>query len=535
MFKNKKIIIIFGILILLVLLVSGTYAYYLWTSSDEDSTKIVTDVGVVTINYDAGASITNQTLMPVSDKTLGIIKTITVNSDDPVIGKEGFEIKFDLYLDMVTFPEELKHESFKYEIYKGSTLVKSANFGSESLLENSEACDDNKERTHIILLDDELVTNNISTYTLYIWLDGTMENPNSMQRKNFSFELHANGVNAILKEAIYPDITAVQEGTLAYKIVSEYDNSVKNTAINNNINYYLDEEHSLISDVGGNVRYYGAEPHNYIYFNCDDYNNQTSDTCEKWRIIGVFQDKVKIVNTSSVGIFSWDYDYNDGNGETTSNGSWSTSSLMTLLNSAYLNNEDTIYYQNLSTAEPSEANFNTDGIGIKDSTRNLIENVIWNTGGCSTNVLYSDEFFKCERGVEVYSSSYPTSWTSKIALMYPSDFGYATDFNKCNLTLNTYTYINNNNFNDCGRLNWLRKQKINIYNANGLWLMTHINSSVFSYGRSGLGIGSNGPNTFGANYYYGVVPTLFLNANLAINNIGDGSSGNPYQLVVNNE
>ena len=38
-------------------------------------------------------------------------------------------------------------------------------------------------------------------------------------------------------------------------------------------------------DADKNVRYIGANPSNYVYFNCSDYTNPTADTCELWRII----------------------------------------------------------------------------------------------------------------------------------------------------------------------------------------------------------------------------------------------------------
>ena len=36
-------------------------------------------------------------------------------------------------------------------------------------------------------------------------------------------------------------------------------------------------------------RYIGDDPYNYVYFNCDSLDNQNEDTCEVWRIIGVFE------------------------------------------------------------------------------------------------------------------------------------------------------------------------------------------------------------------------------------------------------
>lgn len=56
---------------------------------------------------------------------------------------------------------------------------------------------------------------------------------------------------------------------------------------------------------GGNLRYYGENPNNYIYYNCSDYKNQSSTTCEKWRIIGVFDRNVKILKEDDINIFPW--------------------------------------------------------------------------------------------------------------------------------------------------------------------------------------------------------------------------------------
>ena len=71
------------------------------------------------------------------------------------------------------------------------------------------------------------------------------------------------------------------------------------------------------NDQDSNVRYIGANPNNYVYFNCSDYNNQTASTCELWRIIGVFnnvtkadgskENLIKIIRNYSLGEFSWVY------------------------------------------------------------------------------------------------------------------------------------------------------------------------------------------------------------------------------------
>ena len=47
------------------------------------------------------------------------------------------------------------------------------------------------------------------------------------------------------------------------------------------------------NDSDKNIRYIGKNPDNYVYFNCSDYNNQTADTCEKWSVIGLFNNITK--------------------------------------------------------------------------------------------------------------------------------------------------------------------------------------------------------------------------------------------------
>ena len=97
-------------------------------------------------------------------------------------------------------------------------------------------------------------------------------------------------------------------------------------------------------DPDNNIRYIGADPNNYVYFNCSDYSNQTADTCEKWRIIGVFnnitkedgtkENLVKIIRNDSIGTFSFDYkQYGIGTSTSTEGSSdWTDSQLMMMLN-----------------------------------------------------------------------------------------------------------------------------------------------------------------------------------------------------------
>jgi hypothetical protein len=157
-----------------------------------------------------------------------------------------------------------------------------------------------------------------------------------------------------------------------------------------------------------NIRYIGKDPNNYL---CLDSECNSG----KWRVIGLMnnmqtesngtQNLVKIIRADNVGIYVWDDANNEDYASSDSSNTfgynnWTTASLNTLLNSGDL-------YE--TYIKPYDS---------------LFESVIWNLGGASVYVSTS-EYYTYERGTTVYSG-HATEWTGKIALMYPSDYGFAT-------------------------------------------------------------------------------------------------------------
>ena len=292
--NNKaKIYMIFSLVVLVIaVIVSGTYAYYVWTTSDSDTTKIVAGIGAATVTFDGGSDI-SANLRPVSDKSKGIVKNISVKGDTT-------GLVFNMYLDITSIDTGLKDESFRYELYKGTTKVKEGNFSDSYLTSNTVTCSKNNTN-HIVLLTNESISTSKTSYTLYIWIDGAnYTNPNTMMNKTFSFKLHADGEGAVLAK------------TAAETITELYMNAEKETIQNNSIDYHIAPSVSLMNDRlggtttsldGGNIRYYGASPKNYIYFNCETYPDTN---CELWRIIGVFDGKLKLIRNESIGNYSWD-------------------------------------------------------------------------------------------------------------------------------------------------------------------------------------------------------------------------------------
>ena len=533
--KKKKIFLITGIsLLVLIAIVGGTYAWYVWTTSDSDTTKIVAGVGAATVTFDGGSDI-NANLRPVSDKSKGIIKNISVKADTT-------GLVFNMYLDITSIDTGLKDESFRYELYKGTTKVKEGNFSDSYLTSNTVTCTKNNTN-HIVLLTNESISTSKTQYTLYIWINGAnYTNPNTMMNKTFSFKLHADGEGAVLAK------------TAAETITKLYMNASKTPATNNGITYNYANIYDTDSDDntsgglmndklggtttsldGGNIRYYGANPNNYIYFNCSDYSNQSSSTCETWRIIGVFEGKLKLIRNKSIGYHSWDNKDTSTGAETNlGKNDWTTARLMKLLNpSKYYtvdsndNNLGQILYYNGASGKcysgQNNATVDCDftSTGIKNNTtRNMIAETTYNLGGWNGSSIYPNQIYGYERGTKVYTGR-PTTWKGKIALAYISDYGYAVDLNQCkDKTLNNYSD------STCTSNNWM-KTIITNNGSNPGWLLTpDSSSSTHAWYVPSDGDVLYSSATYGA---YWAAPVLSLSSELGIES-GDGSSSNPYKL-----
>lgn len=322
----------------------------------------------------------------------------------------------------------------------------------------------------------------------------------------------------------------IKSTNLAAHITSLYESSSKTSVTNNSITYKYDKTNNLMKDVAGNTRYYGASPNNYIYFNCSNYANQSSSTCEIWRIIGVFNGKVKLIRNSKIGDYSWD-NKNVSTGAESAYGKndWTSARLMKLLNPGY-SSESTggsLYYNAKSGNCYSGQNnatttCNFTSTGIKNTiTRNLISEETYYLGGYTTSAVYSNQIYEYERGTTVYSGR-PTTWKGKVALPYPSDYGYSADLSKCSKQLGSYSD------STCTSNNWLKPI---ITTAKYNWLLNpYSNNSYDAYG-----IDTAGKVHYlnvSTNMALGVVPVIHLDSKLSIKS-GDGSSSKPYQLSVN--
>ena len=183
---NKyKLYMILGIIVL-VLSVSSSFAYYIWKSTSNALVNL--NVCTPTITFAGGSTINGVDMIPVLTKEEGTIKDIEVKKNSTC----NRDVTMNLYLELTTFPTELAESSFVYELYKNSETmaIASGNFS-------------NKEQGNTItLLSNQILNTSKDTYTLYIYIDGNVDNPSTMAGKNFLFKLWGSGEGAIYKENV---------------------------------------------------------------------------------------------------------------------------------------------------------------------------------------------------------------------------------------------------------------------------------------------------------------------------------------------
>ena len=524
--ENKKIKI-YGVvlgIILFILLISGlTYAILSWRSSnititgtseclEVDSVKgsnitgsdlLLLDKSQVVnsnqITIRTGMVVTNITAKLKSSCTLDgyltiNLKTTTLNSGFTSSGNSTGALKY-----VLASYNPSTYTTINTSALNGKTfdIVTTGSITSTGTIKLKEA---------------QLSKDTTLAYLVIFYIDGDKANN----------DIGSNSTN--FKTSIEATVTQGTAPMSATSLISNlYNNATKTPVTNNSITYQYDTKNSLMKDTAGNIRYYGASPNNYIYFNCSDYSNQSSSTCETWRIIGVFNNKVKLIRGSQIGLYSWD-NKNTTTGAENDYGKndWTNARLMKLLNPGYESEATggSLYYNAKSGNCYSEQNNATKACdftstGIKnDETRGLISEETWTLRQSSDD--YANEAYEYERSKGGVYTGRPIEWTGKIALAYPSDYGYAADLEKCTKRLRSY------DDSTCTSNNWMKT----IIAPNYGWLLTpYSGCAYFAWYVSLSGLVTSSTAYRAA----GVAPVLYLGSELVVK-AGTGSSSAPYQL-----
>lgn len=484
---SKNFIVILIILLLLLVVVTATYAWFTWSSTE--NTSVTISIGKATdVLFKTGNDISTNNLSPVFNYTDGEKTSFSIINRDTT----GTSLKYTINLNITTISDELKSNSLKYKLLQGSNVVNEGNFSTVT------------NNSTITMYSNKLSVGT-TNFTFYLYIDGNEENDLDMMNKSITGTI---------------TVSVEEKETLAEYITNLYTSAEKTTVTNNNITYNYDTTNYLMKDIGGNIRYYGASPNNYIYFNCSDYSNQSSSTCETWRIIGVFDGKVKLIRNESIGAYSWDNKDIDS--------TWETASLMKLLNPGYESETvgGSLYYNSGSgncysgqRKATTACNFTSSGLK-NDITKNVIAKQDWNIG------LTYQKYVNVE-----YENEVKNTFKAYIGLPNVSDYGYATNLNLCSAELVNYSN------SECKNNNWM------FYMATGSKKLAYFINYASNSGLGGLVINAlteggnvdifdNDINDTIPTTSSDIFPTVYL-SNLVSITDGTGTSSNPYQLQVN--
>ena len=241
-------------------------------------------------------------------------------------------------------------------------------------------------------------------------------------------------------------------------------------------------------------RYEGKNPDNYIWFND-----------ELWRIIGNIpvcltsgcastENRVKIIRNDSIGAIKYDE----------SSSTWMESNIQNLLNSCYLGKTtscDSYCYSNSTTAKGT-CDYSADGIDVTDFYGKMVEDVYFNVGT-------GDSTYKTAANYYIQEIATHATSTSKIGLMYASDWGYAIE---------SFTGVlgSGGSPQNSSDKNWLF--------SNGYeWTMSVYSSTPL--------LATNGGflNYRSASFGYAARPVLYLKSNVYVVS-GKGTKVNPYRI-----
>ena len=190
--EKKLVGTILGVVALIVVVAGTTAAWFTWssdTTTDVSFTVAGLSDDVITTNVSAAGTLTG-TLTPVGSKANGVIKTFKVTKDNT---KYADPIYLSFTLALTSFNSGLAHASLKWEFVSVSgsneTTLGSGNFASNK----------QGDTVKLITLPNGAPVRHTLTgennYKLYIWIDGTMDNPYEMQSKDYKFTLTIDGTS----------------------------------------------------------------------------------------------------------------------------------------------------------------------------------------------------------------------------------------------------------------------------------------------------------------------------------------------------
>ena len=418
---NKyKLYMILGI-VLLGLSITGSLAYYIWSSS---TTSISGNLCLPEIYFTGGATI-NGKLKPVSSKEEGLIKEIEVNLHKTCNNDTAV---MNLYLSLDLLPTTLQENTFVYELYNGNNeRISSGNFI------------DKKQGDIITLASNEIVTSDVSIYTLYIYIDGNRDNPITMSNNSFRFNIYGEGTGAIYKENVIQNETTQPSSSsstfLNTEVLRNQIESItieKNNIVPNDAKYSKD----ISSKQDGSVMlWYTDKDNNSLY--------EVSIGSENGSLEA---------NTNGSGMFAYldNVDTLDLTGLDTSN----------MTSMSYM------FYNSNSLKSVNLSNFNTSKLLYANNMFNgctSLESLDLSSFNTSKVTNFSNMFRDCQKMKEINLSNFDTSSATTFANLF-YNCSSLTTLDLSSFNTNKVTYMGSMFYN-CSSLTSLDLSNFNTSNV----------------------------------------------------------------------
>ena len=246
---NKKLAIVSILLAVIITGIGVSFGYFLWNSANNTDISFTVEGAVVELSD--GADIKGASLMPVINYTTGgsdvVKKDIKIKLKDNVTS----DVTVNFKLKINSIDSGLKHSSFKYNLVNASgTSISSGDFATS------------KAGDSISLLSlsstNGTLTTSLTGYTLYIYIDGKVDNPSSMMNQSFDFSFVVDGSNSTVeyisatkKVESLDDGSTGDSGSGVYKVTHDAITAGSSAT---------GSEIPAVTD----YRYYGPNPNNYI-------------------------------------------------------------------------------------------------------------------------------------------------------------------------------------------------------------------------------------------------------------------------------
>ena len=246
---NKKLAIVSILLAVIITGIGVSFGYFLWNSTNNTDISFTVEGAVVELSD--GADIKGASLMPVINYTTGGSDVVKKDIKIKLKNNVTSDVTVNFKLKINSIDSGLKHSSFKYNLVNASgTSISSGDFATS------------KAGDSISLLSlsstNGTLTTSLTGYTLYIYIDGTVDNPSSMMNQSFDFSFVVDGSNstvehisAVKKVESLDDGSTGDSGSGVYKVTHSAI-PAESSATGSEIPAVTD------------YRYYGPNPNNYI-------------------------------------------------------------------------------------------------------------------------------------------------------------------------------------------------------------------------------------------------------------------------------